>query len=1141
MSCRVPSSPSVPLLCLLTLFALPALAADQPADKSNATPQEKLIKSLHWREIGPYRGGRADAVTGIEGDRSTYYFGATGGGVWKTTDAGRTWKNVSDGFFGGSIGDVAVAAWDPNVVYAGTGEVTVRGNVSEGDGMWKSTDAGKTWKHIGLENSRHIVRIRIHPKNPDLVYAAVLGHLFGASADRGVYRSKDGGKTWERILHVNDDAGAFDLAMDPVNPRVLYASLWRIRRTPWGFDSGGPGSSLWKSTDGGDTWTDLSTNPGMPAAPLGVIGVSVSRTRPDNLYAIVEAKEGGLFRSKDGGKTWSKISTDHALRQRAWYYSRVFADPTDVESVYVTNVAFLHSKDGGKSFSPLRTPHGDNHDLWLDPADALRMIECNDGGANVSEDGGLTWSGQDNQPTAQIYRVSTDNAYPYRVLGAQQDNSALRSFHRSFGTSIGPKDWEPTAGGESGYIVADPHDPNVVYGGSYGGLLIRLNHETGEIRDINPWPDNPMGAGAADLKHRFQWNFPLLFSHDGKTLYTGSNVLMKTTDEGQSWQVISPDLTRNDKSKQGPTGGPITKDNTSVEYYDTVFTIAESPLDAKVLWVGSDDGLVHVSRDGGANWTNVTPHGMPEWMQINEVEANPFDAAGAYFAGTLYKLDDERPFLYATADYGKTWRRIDSGIGKNDFTRVVRADPGTRGLLYAGTQHGIMVSFDDGDHWQALQSNLPLVPVTDLTIKDNDLIAATEGRGFWSIDDLAPLRALRSDAKMLDHTVQLFPPEKTYLPPAAGGFGFGRAPGGENPPTGIVLRYWLKEAAGSRPVKLEILGPDGKVIRTFHAKPEAKSAKAADAGKAEEKAKSAAPATSAAATKPAEKAATTPSGGAATPAAAATGEAESGGEEAGESHGIEEGEEGPPGRRGEEAKVGTAQGLNQFVWDGHYEAWKGFPGMVLWTGRPSGPTAAPGHYQVRLTVGDETMTAPFEVANDPRSHATTEDMQAQLQFLIAVRGELDRTSEALRRIRAVRAQLDDLRKRIRAATPVAEGETPKPEAGPYGPLLAKAKDLNTKMTAVEEALYQTHTHSSEDALNFPIRLNDKLNGVASTVDTGDRRPTAQDIAVRDELVVQIDAQLQKLDAVWQHDLPEFNEAAKSAGAGAVILPAAAQP
>jgi photosystem II stability/assembly factor-like uncharacterized protein len=1109
-------------LLLLTATTLAAAPADPKPAASAEAPIAKLIKGLHWREIGPYRGGRADTVAGVPGDRSTYYFGATGGGVWKTADAGRTWRSASDGFFGGSIGAVAVSTWDPNVVYAGTGEETVRGNVSEGDGVWKSTDAGKTWKRAGLEDSRHVARIRIHPKDPDLVYAAVLGHLFGPNPMRGVYRSRDGGAHWQRVLYVSDDVGAVDLCLDPVNPRVLYAGMWRIRRTPWGFDSGGPGSGLWKSTDGGDSWSELTRNPGLPQGTIGIVGVSVSRTDPDNVYAIVEAAAGGVFRSRDGGKTWSSTSSSHALTQRAWYYSRIYADPADAESVYVVNVFFQHSKDGGKTFTSLRTAHGDNHDLWIAPEDAQRMIECNDGGANVSEDGGKTWTAQDNQPTAQFYRIATDNSFPYRVYGAQQDNSALRIRHRTFGGGIGRGAWEATAGGESGYIVPDPADSDVVYGGSYGGVVERFNHRTDEGRDVSPWPDNPMGAGAADLKYRFQWNFPILFSHDGKTLYAAANVLMKSADAGQSWQEISPDLTRNDKSKQGPTGGPITKDNTSVEYYDTIFTVAESPLDTQVLWTGSDDGLVHVSRDGGRSWKDVTPRGLPDWIQINSIEASPFDKGGAYFAGTLYKLDDQRPYLYKTADYGSSWTRIDQGIDRSHFTRVVRADPVARGLLYAGTQRGAYVSFDDGGHWQPLQANLPLVPVTDLTIKEGDLVAATEGRAFWSLDDLTPLRELAARGGTVPgEPLHLFTPRAAYRTEGGGGgFGGGGVSMGENPPFGAVFFYQLKEAAGSRPVKLEILGADGSVIHTFKGKPPA-----ADTVRA---------------------AKVTPS---------ASGETA---EEA-----PVEADEETAYLRQPEPVVPADAGVNRFAWNMRYEAPKTFPGMILWTGRPAGPLAVPGRYQVRLTVGDVTATAPFEIQKDPRSTTTMEDMQEQLKFLLASRDKISQTHDSLRRIREVKAQLDDLGKRLRAAREkepsedsaakdraAADAAIPAGSATPaksaaatpataanaaYEKVLAAAKELAGKLTAAEEALYQTKSHASEDPLNFPIRLNDKLNGVADTASLGDRRPTAQDVAVRDLLVAAIDVQLAKLDEIWRHDLPAFDELARNEGVGAVIL------
>ncbi|NND56203.1 MAG: glycosyl hydrolase, partial [Xanthomonadales bacterium] len=639
------------ILGLILLFAW---------NNGNAQWNEKQLESLKWREIGPYRGGRSAAVAGIPQDRETYYFGSTGGGVWKTPDGGNSWINVSDGFFGGSIGAVAVSSWDPNVIYVGTGEKTVRGNVSHGDGVWKSTDAGRSWEHSGLEDSRHISRIRIHPKNPDLVYAAVMGHLFGPNEQRGVFRSSDGGKSWQRILHVNEQAGAVDLAMDPTNPRILYATTWRVLRTPYSLESGGEGSGIWKSTDGGDSWESMAGNEGMPEPPLGIAGITVSPSNPDNLYAIIEASEGGVFRSSDAGKTWKRVNQERKLRQRAWYYSRINADPQDESVVYVLNVRFHKSKDGGKTFETLSTPHGDNHDLWIDPDDPDRMIQSNDGGANVSYDGGDNWSVQSNQPTAQMYRVSTDNAFPYRLLGGQQDNSAVRIRSRSaYGPAIGERDWEPTAGGESGHIVADPENPDIVYGGSYGGFLVRMDHRTGDRRIINVWPDNPMGWGAADLKYRFNWNFPLLFSpHEAKTLYAAGNVLFKTNDEGQTWQTISGDLTRNIKDKQQSSGGPITKDNTSVEYYGTIFAIAESLQEPGVIWAGSDDGLLHITRDGGESWTAVTPRGLPNEIQINSIEAHPFEPGGLYLAATAYKNDDFRPYLFKTTDYGRSWKEI---------------------------------------------------------------------------------------------------------------------------------------------------------------------------------------------------------------------------------------------------------------------------------------------------------------------------------------------------------------------------------------------------------------------------------------------------------------------------------------------------
>ncbi|MDO7576709.1 MAG: glycosyl hydrolase, partial [Flavobacteriaceae bacterium] len=634
---------------------------------------ERAYESLSYRSIGPFRGGRSAAVTGVPGKPDLFYFGATGGGVWKTEDGGQTYENISDGFFGGSIGSVAVSKSDPNVIYVGGGEVTVRGNVSSGYGIWKTVDAGKTWIFSGLPESRHVPRIVIHPTNPDVVYAAVLGNIYKPTSERGVYKSIDGGKSWKKVLFSNSDSGAFELVMDPSNPRNLYASTWRLNRTPYSLNSGGEGSALWKSTDEGKTWIEISSNEGFAKGILGVIGVTVSPINSQRVWAIVENKDkGGVYRSDDGGSTWSHINDSRALRQRAWYYSKIYADTQDEDVVYVMNVSYHKSKDGGKTFKRNNAPHGDHHDLWIAPEDNQRMIIADDGGAQISYNGGETWSTYYNQPTAQFYRVTTDNAFPYRIYVAQQDNSTIRVAHRSEGSGISEADWESTAGGESAHIAVDPLNNDIVYGGSYGGYLTRVNHQTKTERGINVWPDNPMGYGAEGMKYRFQWNFPIIFSkHNPKRLYTFSNQVHVSENEGQSWEIISPDLTRNDPERLKSSGGPITQDNTGVEYYCTLFAANESPLEEGLLWVGSDDGLLHLTRDGGKNWKNVTPNQMPKWLMINSIDPSPFDPAVCYVAGTLYKTGDFTPYLYKTSDYGQTWSKITNGINKEHFTRVL--------------------------------------------------------------------------------------------------------------------------------------------------------------------------------------------------------------------------------------------------------------------------------------------------------------------------------------------------------------------------------------------------------------------------------------------------------------------------------------
>ncbi len=1032
------------LIILYSLLAQSALAAFD----------ESKLKGLEWREIGPYRGGRSAAVAGIPQDRETFYFGSTGGGVWKTENGGGKWSNISDGFFGGSIGAVAVSSWDPNVIYVGTGEKTVRGNVSVGNGMWKSTDAGRSWTHIGLKDSRRIPRVRIHPKNPDIVYAAVLGHLFGANEQRGVFRSTDGGENWEKILYVNDEVGAVDLVMDPTNPRILYASTWRVIRRPYSLESGGEGSKLWKSTDGGDSWASLSENEGMPKPPLGIAGITVSRSNPDNLYAIIEAADGGVFRSTDAGETWTRSNEERKLRQRAWYYTRIQADPVDEDVVYVMNVRFHRSKDGGKTFQQVSTPHGDNHDLWIDPNDPKRMIESNDGGANISYDGGNNWSVQSNQPTAQMYRVSTDNAFPYHLLGGQQDNSAVRIRSRSaFDSAIGTRDWEPTAGGESGHIVANPDQPDIVYGGSYGGYLIRYDHRNGDTRAVNVWPDNPMGWGAAELKYRFNWNFPLLFSpHDSNTLYAAANILFKTTNEGHSWQAISPDLTRNIKTKQGPSGGPITKDNTSVEYYGTIFAVAESTHEAGVIWTGSDDGLVQITRNGGQNWEDVTPkgrsNGLPEEIQINSLEVHPFEPGGLYMAATAYKSDDFNPYLYKTTDYGKHWQKITSGIPSDHFTRVIRADSEQRGLLFAGTEFGIYMSSDDGGSWQPLQLNLPQVPITDLAIKQGNLVAATQGRGFWILDDINLLR--QADDEVFKQAQHLFKPAVAWR--LLNGSKEDPNNMGSNPPAGVVLYYWLKEdLSDDSDLSLEIADSNGEVIRTYTPKP------------AEDKE-----------------------------------------------------EDDTPILGDDDRKLETNAGLNRFVWDMRYASVEKFEKMILWNSSLKGTRAIPGQYQATLSVGNAQQTVSIELLPDPRLDSTAEDYQAQFDFIAGINQKLTETHRAITRIREIKGQLGAIEKRLE-------------ETEQFAGLLETATVLQESLGDIEKALYQTKMESRQDPLNFPIRLNDKLAGLMSLTGFGDHAPSAAAIAVRDELVGAVDAELKRLDEVIRNDLADFNQQAADAG------------
>lgn len=800
------------------LLCLPQLVA-QNNTSGNFAVDESLYNTMQWRLVGPFRGGRAGTVQGVVGNPNLYYMGTAGGGVWKSADGGNSWSCISDGYFGGSIGAIAVAQSDPNVIYVGEGEQTVRGNVSSGNGLWRSTDAGESWNFIGLKKTEHIGRMIVHPENPDMIYVAAMGNLWIPNEERGLYRSKNGGKTWEKILYVSDKAGAVDVAFDPNNPRIMYASTWQIKRNGYRMDSGGPDSHLWKSTDGGDNWTKLTNRPGLPKETIGIIGVTVSPLNSDRVWAIIEAKDGGVFRSDDAGKTWRKTSANRNLRQRAWYYSRIYADTQNEDRVYVLNVGFWRSNDGGKNFSSISTPHGDHHDLWIDPLNNERMVIGDDGGAQVSFDAGENWTTYHNQPTAQFYRVTTDNHFPFRIYGAQQDNSTIRISHRSAGSSISERDWEPSAGGESAHLAPDPENPDIVYGGTYKGYMMRADHRTGQIRSVNVYPDNPAGSGAEVMKYRFNWNFPVMFSpNDPNRLYAGSNFLHVTTNEGQSWEVISPDLTRNDPSTIKSSGGLITQDNTGAEYYANIFAIAESKLEPGLIWTGSDDGLIHISRDNGKTWKNVSPKDSPKRNMMNCIDVSPFEKGTAYLAATHYKFGDYQPYIYKTTNYGRSWKKIVNGIAPNHYTRAVRADPVRKGLLYAGTEWGMYISFDDGENWQPFQLNLPITSIRDLHVKDESLIAATHGRSFWMIDDLGPVRQVNEE--IADKSHHIYTPKPAYRMAQARSWG---RPNlklvGENHPNGVLFNFFLKDY-NKQVVSLEIQDWQGNQIQYFSTNPQ---------------------------------------------------------------------------------------------------------------------------------------------------------------------------------------------------------------------------------------------------------------------------------------------------------------------------------
>ncbi len=928
-----------------------ASAASAPSATDDKKDGDPLFKGMAYRSIGPFRGGRSLTATGIPGDPTTYYFGATGGGVWKSTDGANTWSPVFDKDGAPSIGSIAVAVSDPNVVYVGTGEACIRGNISQGDGVWKSVDAGKSWKSVGLKDSRAIGKVIVNPRNSDIVFVAALGHPFGPNQERGVFRTIDGGKTWEKVLYKDENTGAIDVVFDPQNPNILFASLWEAHRTPWSLSSGGPGSGVYRSTDSGTTWKRLQENEhGLPKGPYGRIGLAVG-ANSERVYALIEAKEGGgLYRSDDGGDSWDLVNGSHGLFQRAWYYMHIIADPQDANTLYVLDVEFFKSTDGGHSFNKIKVPHGDNHGLWIDPKNTKRMIAADDGGVTVTLDGGKSWTREDNQPTAQFYHVITDTRTPYYVYGAQQDNSTVAIASRSDDGAIGRDSWYEVGGGEAGYIAPNPTDPNIVYAGDYQGNITRFDRRTNQVKSIAVWPELSDARGAAPLDHRFQWTAPIVTSpQDPNTIYYGGERVFKTSDGGTHWEAISGDLTRNDKSKQQPSGGPITVDDTGTEYYDTVFSIAPSPLAKGVIWVGTDDGLIQITRDEGKTWTNVTPKDLAEWSRISLIEASPHDAGTAYVAVDRHQNDDLAPYIYKTSDYGTTWSRITTGIPDGVFVRAVREDPKKKGLLYAGTERGVFVSFDDGAHWRSLQINLPITPVHDLVIKNDDLVVATHGRAFWILDDVSPLRQFADSVAAED--MHLYQPATAYR------LHSGEAPArlvfaGKNPPIGAVIYFYLKQAPkpeAKQEVKIEILDAAGSVIRVY-------------------------------------------SSGKANP--------------------LEEPLD--PDDKKPEKQIKLEDGLNRFVWDLHYEGANRVPGYYLWeyNDGAKGPLVLPGHYQVRLTASGKSLTAPFEVKLDPRVTTSASDLEKQFKLQMDVREQLNRVYYAVNQIQDVREQLDGLKKRL---------------------------------------------------------------------------------------------------------------------------------
>ena len=1075
-----------------------------PKSKFNTIPH---LNTLHWRCIGPPRGGRVVAVAGDPQNSQVFYFGAAAGGIWKTDDGGLFWENVSDGFLESSaVGALTVAQSDPNVIYAGMGESTIRIDVSFGDGVYKSVDAGKTWKNVGLRKTRHIGEILVHPQNPDLVYVAAFGDAFGPNKERGVYRSKDGGENWDQILFRSEKAGAIDLSFDPLNPRIVYVSFWEAYRNFWSLNSGGPGSSLYRSSDGGDTWIDISDNPGMPKGIKGKIGIAASPVQSGRVWAIIEAEDAGLYRSEDGGESWIRTSGNRDLIHRPWYYCHVFADPQHADTVYITNLQMWKSTDGGTNFTEITTPHGDNHDLWIDPSDSLRMVQGNDGGACVSFNGGKSWSTIYNQLTSQFYRMDIDNQFPYRVYATQQDNTSISVPSASEYGAITFNECTLPGTGESGFIAVKPDDHDIVYIGAVGsspggeGALQHYNHRTRQLRLINIWPEEVYGWAPRDMKYRFSWTYPIIFSpHDSGIVFACGNHVFRTENEGKNWEKISPDLTRADEEKLGVSGG-LTVDSSGAEHYATISTFVESPHQSGVFWAGSDDGLVHTSVDGGKNWQNITPHELPEWGHIYCIEVSTHNPETLYLSATRYKLNDYRPYLYKSTNGGQNWECINGDYPGTEISRVIREDPATPGLLFVGSETGIFISTNDGKNWQKLHGNFPVVQVYDMKIKQDDLVVGTHGRSFWILDDITPLRQFSSipSKKGKDNvgTSKLFPPKDTYRftlnwsvnfflgegKNYSAAFGF---PGtfyeaktpegekytrnldiGENPPQGVIVNYYL-ESEKQNPFELLILDEAGNEIERFESKKpdnleKVKSPKESDDKDDEEK-------------KP---------------------------------------------------DLPNKQGFNRFVWNMRYPGpeikidksleRKGYKPLGRGEGGPGGgPVAPPGNYQVCLKLDGKEFKHIFKILKDPRLDTTSDDFVAQFELWNKITNRVSELNGAINSIRRIMCQIEELLSR-NTLTKSSSQKSVKEVRKNAEKLLGKLKILENEFT-------QTKNETPSDRLRHPAMLKERMEALVSNVSVADSVPPQQVYDVFEHLSKQIDQKLKQINLVCEKDLSSLNQ------------------